>query len=401
MKVLYISRAIPEDYLNEINRNKNASVFPQQTFDFSFAKSLSTNYEVSAYSLSPLKSFPKSKKIFITSKKILYENMIINIIPTINIKILKQIINSIIIFFITLKFIIINRNKDSIIIVGFPALEMMIPIIATKIYKKQKRILVVPDLPDLLVNYTSNQTKKRISCINRVNYKYIEKMDGYVLLTKYMNEALNKKNRPYIVIEGLIDTSKMISFSNSKHNDQDDNHTILYAGSLNEKFGVKSLVEALDHIQTKNIKIQLYGNGDYTEKIKSLALGDSRIEYGGVVSRSSIIELQCKASLLINPRPIASEFTKYSFPSKTIEYMLSGTPFLTTRLPGIPDEYFNYLYVIDDDSPIGIAKSIDSFFNLDKLERENKGRLAQNYIIENKNLEKTSELIRVFINQFL
>lgn len=400
MRVLYISRAVPEDYLNEINKRTNASIYPQQTFDLSFAASISINNEVTAYSLTPYKSFPKSKKIFIPSKKINFKNIKINIIGTLNIKILKQIINAIMLFFITLKFLLTNKKQDSIIIIGFPTLEMMVPVFASTLFINQKKILVIPDLPDLLIKYTSNNKQRHSFLTKRqLNYKYIDMMDGYIFLTKHMDETLNSKNKPSIVIEGLIDTSTILDSSNSNKYKPDMNNVILYAGSLNEKFGVKALVDSLKYVKTKNVVIELYGHGDYVENIKMIALNDKRIFYGGVVSRSAVIKLEHKASLLINPRPIANDFTKYSFPSKTIEYMVTGTPLMTTRLPGIPDVYFDYVYTIDEDSPEGIAKSIDAFFDLNIVERISKGELARNFILENKSIEKTAELINDFINK--
>ena len=57
----------------------------------------------------------------------------------------------------------------------------------------------------------------------------------------------------------------------------------------------------------------------------------------GCVTNDEIVRLQCEATLLVNPRPSDKEFCKYSFPSKTIEYMASGTPVLMTKLPGVPD----------------------------------------------------------------
>ena len=70
-------------------------------------------------------------------------------------------------------------------------------------------------------------------------------------------------------------------------------------------------------------KKQLY---DYTQQ-------DKRIHFGGVIPLSEVIEKEIQATILINPRPVDQEFTKYSFPSKIMEYMSSGTPVLTTKLP--------------------------------------------------------------------
>ena len=53
---------------------------------------------------------------------------------------------------------------------------------------------------------------------------------------------------------------------------------------------------------------------------------------------------------MINPRSTLDDFTKYSFPSKTIEYMYSGTPLLTTRLKGIPNEYFDFVFSAENNT---------------------------------------------------
>ena len=51
----------------------------------------------------------------------------------------------------------------------------------------------------------------------------------------------------------------------------------------------------------------------------------------------------------MNPRFTGAEYTLYSFPSKNIEYMVSGTPVITTRLAGIPDDYYPYVFVFEEE----------------------------------------------------
>lgn len=58
---------------------------------------------------------------------------------------------------------------------------------------------------------------------------------------------------------------------------------------------------------------------------------DNRNKYFRVVPNQAVAEEELKATLLVNLRPSNEEFTKYSFPSKNMEYMVLGTPTLTTR----------------------------------------------------------------------
>ena len=64
------------------------------------------------------------------------------------------------------------------------------------------------------------------------------------------------------------------------------------------------------------------------------------------MARKQGVAEELKATLLVNPRPTTEEFTIYSFPSKNMEYMASGTPLLTTKLPGMPEEYHQYVLAI-------------------------------------------------------
>ena len=57
----------------------------------------------------------------------------------------------------------------------------------------------------------------------------------------------------------------------------------------------------------------------------------------------------------VNPRPGAADFTRYSFPSKTLEYLDAGKPVLAYRNDGIPPEYDEHLLYISDPGPVAMA----------------------------------------------
>ena len=94
---------------------------------------------------------------------------------------------------------------------------------------------------------------------------------------------------------------------------------------------------------------------------------------------------QSNSDLLINPRPSEEEFTKYSFPSKNMEYMTSGTPLLTTKLVGMPEEYYEYVYLFDDESVEGMSKKIDEVLSLSEETRKKTGLKAREFILKEKN----------------
>ena len=69
-----------------------------------------------------------------------------------------------------------------------------------------------------------------------------------------------------------------------------------------------------------------------------------------------------------------------------MEYMASGTPVLTTKLSGIPDEYGKYVYFFEDESIAGMKERMVEILSKSDNELYMKGRSARNFIIKNKNI---------------
>ena len=65
-----------------------------------------------------------------------------------------------------------------------------------------------------------------------------------------------------------------------------------------------------------------------------------------MVPNSEVLKAQSESEILVNPRNDNNEFTKYSFPSKVIEYLGSDTPMIGYILPGMPKEYYDKFYVV-------------------------------------------------------
>ena len=92
-------------------------------------------------------------------------------------------------------------------------------------------------------------------------------------------------------------------------------------------------------ICSNDVELWICGSGDAKDIIEDEAQKDSRIKYFGLVDSQTALKMQHQATILVNPRTSDGEYTKYSFPSKNMEYMVSGTPVLTTDLPGMPKEH--------------------------------------------------------------
>lgn len=401
MELLFIGVACTENAIKESNKKfyRNIDqVRPQQYFDLNYTIGLSSQCNVTAISLPPVASFPRSKCVFYKrNKEKVNENLTIKYITLLNIIGIKTLIIMISVLISTLLFCIKNINKDSKIVMGSILFYTALPaILCARIFHK-KIFVTVPDLPSYMDSYAI-QNKKIKALFNKISIKLnrmIENgFDGYILLTEKMNEVLNLKKKPSIVIEGMVnfDDFKFINDNKIK-----TKKIIMYAGTLHEKFGIKKLVESFKLCKTTNCELWIFGIGDYLEEIKREMKSNKGIIYKGSVSRSEILEYETKATLLVNPRPTNEDFTKYSFPSKTIEYMASGTPFLTTKLEGIPKEYFDYIFTFESEDIKVMANNMDHILSMPNSTLNKIGCRAKDFVIKNKNHIAQAKKIISFI----
>ena len=207
--------------------------------------------------------------------------------------------------------------------------------------------------------------------------------DGYLLLAEAMNTVVNKKNRPYIVLEGHADR-KMLEHKNILEN-KSRPKVLLYAGTLHKQYGIKMLVEAFDQLQNEEWELHIYGKGDYVDDLKKIIANNDSIKFWGERDNQYIVSKEIEATLLVNPRPTDSDFVKYSFPSKIMEYMSSGTVLVTTNLPSMPEEYKKYVYVFEEETVNGFKRKLEELFALSKEELYIRGMMAKKFVLENKN----------------
>ena len=231
---------------------------------------------------------------------------------------------------------------------------------------------IVTDVPELMV---TGHTDKQV----RFCHKIIENCTHYVFLTEAMNERLNPDRKPYTIIEGVCNED--LSYEDRPSAGE---RICFYAGLLDAEYGVKTMVDAFRRAAGPGARLQICGKGPYAEELARIAAEDPSVEYLGTLMNSEVVALEKKAALLINPRPSVGEFTKFSFPSKVMEYMTSGTAVFATKLPGIPEEYYHYIYPISDESEEGMAESLRNVLSLSDEELIHKGRLAYRFVTENK-----------------
>ena len=202
--------------------------------------------------------------------------------------------------------------------------------------------------------------------------------------------------KPHIVIEGIASVYNKKTFTNTS-----TTKIIFYSGTLHKRFGILNLIEAFKLIPYSNYSLQICGVGDSVDFIKKEEIKDSRIKYLGQLSRDRVLNLQRKSTVLINPRQNNEEFTKYSFPSKTLEYLSSGVPVIAYKLDGIPDEYDAYINYVKDNSIESLKDKILEICQLPDLEREDMGKKGMNFVLKTKNRINQTKKIVDMVNDII
>ena len=81
--------------------------------------------------------------------------------------------------------------------------------------------------------------------------------------------------------------------------------------------------------------------------------------------------------------------------------MLSGTPVLTTKLCGIPEEYHPHLYTFDEESVEGFKDKLLETLSLSNAELRQKGMDAQRFVLENKSNIQQAQRIEQFFEEII
>lgn len=261
-------------------------------------------------------------------------------------------------------------------------------------YSSIKVIYIIPDLP-MYMNVTKVQesavyrTRKKIE--EFLFHRSLKNVDGYVLLTDGMKEWFTTDIN-YTVVEGMATIDNTIDVDDIEKKKQ-----ILYAGGIKREYGVIDLVSAFSQIDDPEWELVIYGDGTDMESVCEYAKKDVRIKIMGSAPNAVVMKHQREAALLINPRK-NQEMAKYSFPSKTLEYMLSGTPMLGYKLAGIPEEYYDNMFVIQD-SENGMEEALRKAMDLPETERIKMGEKAKHFVVKEKNPEKQCQKILELIGR--
>lgn len=393
MRIIFIGSVSPKTL---IEQQISAGVYTEYAAD-TFQRALldgfkSNGCDVDLITAPSITSFPKYRKFIQRGFRIkdnVYEDISGNSVGFVNLPVIKLICK-----LINVSLALIKRDLTDkpIVIYGATSFQLLA---ATIFARKNKKYLIVPDLPEFMSG-SKNPIYRFLKIIDRhIINSTLKYIDGFVLLSNAMAEPMMANGKAQVLVEGIYAPQKprleleKIATKAEK--------VVLYTGKIEERFGLRDLLEAFTKIEGNEYRLWICGSGE-TDMIEEYTSKDSRIIYFGILPRERVLRMQQEATLLVNPRHGNEEFTKYSFPSKTMEYMASGTPTLMCKLESIPESYHKYLFFFEDESVLGMSYRIKELLDTPADLMSKFGESASRFIIENKNAkEQTKSILSMII----
>ena len=224
--------------------------------------------------------------------------------------------------------------------------------------------------------------------------KYATKLDGYVVLTKGINEIYNKANKPFIQIDGVNEDREI------EPSDLIKKPYIYFGGSLMEEYGVYNLIEAFKELNLKDVYLVICGHHVQKEKLEQAISGNDSIKYLGPVDYEQNLSLERSALMSVNPRPINPKIDDYSIPSKTLECLAANCLCITVENKLLKENYEDVIIWANSSNVEDLKTAINKAFNLSKEAKSKMIEDGYKKVMSRTSQKVVGEDIKQFLSKF-
>jgi glycosyltransferase involved in cell wall biosynthesis len=383
MKIIYVTTAIREDDYREFTKLWSKAPNPSnQNFHNKLIRSLAINNEVEVISLRP---FSKQYCSVRSLKKDFKEDKNINW------------------HYLTIKRGKLSRlsviNKESKAIAK--SLDLSKCIIFTDTINPVciKTANAISKINNVPVIGICTDSPSNISGTSRAYTMYLLKQAakcyGYIALTSDLNDLFNPNERKSLLIEGVVEEVKKDANLMSEKNPY-----FFFGGALLEKYGVFNLIEAFKLLNDNNIDLYLCGHSGNLDKIYESIKGYKNIHFLGTLPVSHVLQYEMYSLANINPRPFNMDLDRLSIPSKTLEYLASGSPTISVKNTKLQKHFENDAIWAKSGSVEDLHAAMLKVLDLTKKERKALGKQAKEKVLELYSLDSINKKINEFLEFF-
>ncbi len=344
----------------------------------------------------PLRAFPNSTTLWKAKSQCqLTSGLDVQLVPFLNLPFLRPLTVGLAVIFELFKWGWFYRKLPCKVIYTFNLTEP--PGLFTFLAAKLIHAKLIASISD--INIPGETIPLTLS--RKIDYwlqkKLIPRLDGLVVVSKKIIQDFAPE-KPFVRLEGAINPLVIQHFSQSVRPPKSDTlFTIVATGSLDEANGFRELLAAMALLPA-HYQLRIAGAGPLQFLIQQQAAQDPRIEYLGYLSFDQVLTMYDSADVLINMRLTQRMHTAYFFPSKMMEYLASGVPVITTSTGHIEDEYADFTFLLQEETPEALAQLIEQIAQLPRAIRLEKGRAAQSFIQDHNTWQVQGEKLADFIH---
>lgn len=400
-KMIFIGSVYPETVLQALPSIGSNIDFAAQTFQSALLEGLDVFYpNRTIIAASPIDSYPKVKKVLFKRKLFSHKNRNDEgndvFVGMLNLPLIKMLSKCLRLFREIRRQ---TKAKDvEYIAVVYSCVSPALMAFWLNRRRFKRSCLIVPDLPEFVSSKKSILYSFAKHLEKWLTYPVYRSIDKYVLLSPYMQEKLPMQGKQFVVVEGIYRPTKggNVPANREIKIDEAKRKAILYTGNLNRRYGIPFLLEVFSKLGDR-YELWIRGDGETKEEILHLSKTDSRVKYIEPLDKARLLDLLEEADVLVNPVSPDEEFTRYFFPSKTMEYIASGTPVVMSHLACIPKEYDRYLIYPEENSVESFSRAIEYACSLKDTEKKERAFSARHFMENDKNSFVQAEKIHRLI----
>lgn len=387
MSIIFISNIVPdkEEYWNDAFTRSGNNVF------YGIVNSFPNNIRVELWSCRPTPSYPHGPLFLKSHKDTLDNGRVIHFVPSLNIKFVKNVMWGVNCFFKIIWWRLSHLWEECTLLTynndppPIEALYFACRLCNIKIYGMLYDLGVPPVTLKL-----SKATRIAYHYMDRTARFVIKRLDGRIII----NELIARDYAPgkdFLLIDGGI-SQDVINHLFPLEKSKSDIFTFVLAGMLWEQNGTKLILEVLEKHADLPVKVIFAGKGQDVELIKRKASGDSRIQYVGMLNMDELFSLYEQADVLLNLR--IEEATDYHFPSKLLEYLVTGKYVISTPVAHAERDYGQFLDILHETSSEYLYQRICDINSMSKQELLEKGKIQRDWMLKNRTWSsRTKEML--------
>lgn len=371
MRVMLVGFLLPDRLFESLLESDEGMPIQTQRFGLSLMRSLQAGgAEVAVISASPATTFPHNSAIFFRGGRFEVEGSRGVLLGFVNLPILKHLTRVISVMWHGPKYVRGHRS-DVLMIHGIHSPWLVFGVFASR-RLRVPAVAVVTDPPNVPHQFDTAVTRVLKRADQHVVKYLLSKLDGVVALTRHLAEDYAPGLKS-LVMEGI--SPEPAPLRPHSCDPPDRIPVVLYAGGLSEEYGVTLLMDA-HALNPEAFRLHIAGRGPLESVVRLRAARECNLDFLGLVPPGELAQLYDSADVLVNPRPPGQGFTRYSFPSKLLEYVASGALIVSTRLEGVPEEYGDVVFWAEPTSR-GLLTGLELALGSDPRSRSERGLAAQ------------------------